>query len=149
MTPSPLAIIDTNVVVSGFFDKTGESPPSKIVEGMAIGLFVFVLSDALVAEYRDVLLRPAIAKKHGLSESEVDEALAAFVENAAMADPAEEFPPAPDPDDDHLYALLAFPETILVTGERRLIANPPRPGSVMSPRDFLDLLEKGGFRPAP
>ena len=46
---------------------------------------------------------------------------------------------APDRDDDHLWRLLATTtESILVTGDRALLANPPDFASVQFPRSFID-----------
>ena len=47
---------------------------------------------------------------------------------------------APDPNDRHLWDLLAArPEAILVTGDRKLLQDPPAGVSVLSPRGFVEL----------
>jgi len=69
MTSRP-AVIDTNVVVSGLITKDARAPTARIVDGMLRGRFPFLLSNLTLREYREVLLRPAIRRKHGLdSES--------------------------------------------------------------------------------
>jgi predicted nucleic acid-binding protein len=124
-----IAVIDTNVVVSGVLAGAGPSPNGRIVDAMATGRLRFVLSEALLAEYRRVLLRPAIARRHGLTEVEVDLLLESLVVNALFREPpaagagglpAEGIDPLV-PGDEHIIALLsAVPGAVLVTGDLRL-----------------------------
>jgi uncharacterized protein len=136
------AIIDTNVVIAGLLTNDANSPPRRILDAMLVGAFPFLLSEALLAEYRNVLLRPAIQRRHGLHETEIDRLLTAIVTNAIIRDP----PPrsgAPDANDAHLWALaLEGAETVLVTGDAALIAAPPATVVVMSPRDFWDSAQR-------
>ena len=105
---------------------------------MLEGRFVFVLSERLLAEYREVLLRPVLARLHGLGEGEVDAVLTELALNGAMRTPRRSTEAAPDPGDQHLWDLLAW-ETgaVLVTGDRPLVENPPSFARVVSPRDFV------------
>jgi len=64
------AVIDSNVVVSGLLSGGGFSPTGRILDRMLTGAFPFLLSEELLAEYREVLLRPTIARRHGLTEAE-------------------------------------------------------------------------------
>lgn len=72
---NPPAVVDTNVVVIAFLSGQANSPPSRILDGMLCGEFVFWLSLDLLQEYRTVLLRPKIKKLHGLTEQEIDQIL--------------------------------------------------------------------------
>ena len=133
-----LWIIDTNVIVAGLISRDPNSPTALILNEMLIGTMVFVLSPALLAEYRAVLLRPAITKRHGLSEPEIDQILIELTANAKWSEPIEDNKhQAPDDGDTHLWGLLSsHPEAILVTGDRLLVEN-PRPGShIMVPSDY-------------
>lgn len=135
-----LWIIDTNVIVSGLISKEPVSRTSKILEDMLSGTIVFVLSPALLAEYRAVLLRPNIAKRHGLAEPEIDQILIELTANAKWFEPdQDDAHVAPDNGDTHLWALLkTHPEASLITGDRLLIQN-PRPGSaIISPSDYVN-----------
>lgn len=137
----PLAVIDTNVVVSGLITAAPRAPTVRILDDMLAARFRFLLSDALIAEYRLVLLRPKIGAAHGLSSEEIDALLVAIVANALVRRPAARFVRGADPNDDHLWALLAaHPGAALVTGDRAL-HDPPRRARVLSPRAFVDLLE--------
>lgn len=83
-----------------------------------------------------------LVDRHGLQADEIDDLLTELTANAIWREPITARP-APDPGDDHLWALLAVqPHNLLVTGDRLLLDNPPREGCVISPRacveQFLD-----------
>ena len=65
-------IVDTNVVVAGLITRNDTSPVARILDGMLGAAFPFVLSEALLAEYRAVLVRPVLRKLHGLTVAEVE-----------------------------------------------------------------------------
>lgn len=132
-----LAVVDTNVVVSGLLSRDGDSPTARILDGMLAGSLHFVLSDQLLAEYRAVLLRPAIAQRHGLSEQEVDRVLEAIVVNAGWRSCAE----TTTRGDAHVTALLhAESNAVLVTGDAALLGPTGEAGSTAySPTEFCGL----------
>ncbi len=132
------AVIDTNVVVSGLLSGPADSPTGRIVDAMLAATIPFVLSEALLAEYREVLLRPAIMERHGLTEAQVDTVLEELVLNAGFREPGSirrltvqvgptgasavgEKAQHPPPSDGHLIGLLeSVPGAVLVTGDRGL-----------------------------
>jgi putative PIN family toxin of toxin-antitoxin system len=131
-------VIDTNVVVAGLLTGDNQSPPARILNGMLNGRFIYLLSPDLLAEYRLVLLRPAIISRHGLSIEEVDDLLKDLAAAAVWREPAKKCN-APDPGDNHLWALLnCHPKTALVTGDRLLLENPPPGSKILTPREFLE-----------
>ena len=136
----PVAVVDTNVVVAGLLTRDLASSVARVLDGMLTGRFAYLLSPALLHEYRQVLLRPAIASRHRLTAVEVDAVLTELVANARWREPASE-PRAPDPGDNHVWALLAQRDVVLVTGDRLLLESPPAPASVLSARSFLELLD--------
>ena len=112
-----LAVVDTNVVVSGLLAHDRDSPTGRILDAVLSGDLRVVLSGELLAEYRAVLLRPAIVVRHGLSEAEVDAVIEGVVVNAAWRACA----PATTRGDAHVLALLqAEAAAVLVTGDRAL-----------------------------
>ncbi len=140
MTPRVPAIVDTNVVVSGLITRGKGSPSARILDAMLGGRLRFVVSVPLLAEYRTVLLRPRVCSFHGLTEAEVDRILTRLVENGTVREPGSSTTAAPDPGDDHLWALLdTVPAAVLVTGDRALLDDPPEGRSVISPRSFVEL----------
>jgi predicted nucleic acid-binding protein len=137
-----VAVIDTNVVVAGLLTREHESPTARILDGMRIGAFPFLLSTALLAEYRTVLLRPSIRKLHRLTEREVDALLASIATNGIVREP-EPSTGAPDAKDDHLWSLVqCLPGTVLVTGDLALHRRPPARSAVLMPRDYVDSLSE-------
>jgi predicted nucleic acid-binding protein len=140
---SPPAIIDTNVVVSGFLTSDPEGPTAWILDGMLAGRFPFLLSVDLLAEYRSVLLRPAIRQRHKLSNVEIDAVLTEIAANGQVREVASGLLERGD-GDEHLRALLTDrPDSVLVTGDevlRRRLA----PGRSVSRRDFRTQRERNG-----
>jgi len=132
----PVAVIDTNVVVSGLITADAGSPTARILDGMRRGTFPFLLSDQLLAEYREVLLRAKIRKLHGLAANEVDQVLTEIATHAIVREPAARTG-APDTKDNHLWSLLLDqPGSVLVTGDLALARKPPPGSDILSPREF-------------
>lgn len=137
--PKP-CVVDTNVIVSGLIGRGG--PPTQIVDAMLDGDLLYALSADLFDEYASVLRRPSIVRLHGRTDDELDVLLEEIAANAVWRNAAAAVK-APDPDDSHIWALLAeLDGGLLVTGDRLLRANPPEGNSVLSPRDFVDALMK-------
>ena len=138
---APSAVIDTNVVISGFIGKEAGSPTAAILDAMLGGRFTYLLSVDLLAEYRGVALRPAIRRRHGLTDSEVDVILTELALNGTLVDAAPSAAVLPDESDRHLWDLLeAVDGSILVTGDDALQRRAPDPARVLSPRQFATLL---------
>jgi predicted nucleic acid-binding protein len=116
-----------------------------VLDAMLSGTLVFLLSPALLDEYRSVLFRPKLVKLHGLTETQIDQLLVELTANAIWREP-KPGSPAPGRGDDHLWALLsAYSGSILVTGDRLLLENPPKRSSVISPSTWLsDFVRNGG-----
>jgi putative PIN family toxin of toxin-antitoxin system len=130
-----VAVVETNVVVSGLLTSGIDAPTSRILDSMLSGALRFALSVELLAEYRSVLLRKKIRSRHGLDEVQIDTILTAVTENAVICEPAD---PPSDHGDVHLWALLAARSgTVLVTGDQALVDNPPDWASVVTPRTFF------------
>lgn len=134
MKPHAL-IVDTNVVIAGLLSSEKNSPVSRILDAMLDGHLLYLLSPPLLAEYRQVLLRPKLLKLHRLGTEEIDDLLTTLTANAVWREP-DASRTAPDPGDNHLWALLiSQPHGILVTGDQLLLENPPKDHCVLSPKD--------------
>ena len=135
MTLRP-AIIDTNVVVAGFPLEQESTPVARILIDMLEGSFPFVVSEALIAEYRDVLMRPRLRTLHGLAAAEIEAVLTGIAGHAIAIAPATG-PAAPDPGDQLLWDLLATrADLVLVTCDKRLLEDSRMRGRVVSPQTF-------------
>jgi len=132
-----VVVVDTNVVVSGLLTSDECAPTGSILDSMMTGEIRALLSVDLLAEYREVLLRPKIRSLHGLNEPEIDAILTAIAENAIVCEPSEPPTAPPDPGDHHLWSILAARrDAVLVTGDHALVTSSPDWATVISPRDF-------------
>lgn len=136
-------IIDTNVVIAGLLTAHADSPVARILDGMLTAAFPFVVSEALLTEYRSVLLRPKLVKCHGLSGPEVDVILTDMVRHAIVLKPADSGSShtAPDPGDQFLWDLLAtHADLMLVTGDQLLLQDAVMQQRIISANEFVSQL---------
>ena len=141
---STFFIIDTNVVVAGLLTAHADSPVARILSSMLSAAFPFVVSEALLAEYHAVLVRPKLCKLHGLSVAEIDSILTDIVRHAIVLTPLNRAaaPLAPDAGDQFLWALLAIrPDLMLVTGDKLLLQDEAMRPRVVSPQTFIAQLQ--------
>ena len=131
-------IVDTNIVVAGLLTANAASPVAVVLDGMLNAAFSFVLSEPLLAEYRNVIGRPHLRKLHGLTMTEIDLILTDIAQHATVLSPAPG-PLAPDPGDQMLWDLLASRTDLrLITGDKRLLTYLPMTGRVISARAFVE-----------
>lgn len=144
MDVSPVVIIDTNVLVAGLLTSRADSPVSRILEGMLRGNFRFAISEALLAEYRAVLLRPKLLRLHRLTELEIDALLTDLARHAVVLPvffpvmAPDQVPLAPDAGDQFLWNLLVSRDDLtLVSGDKALHSIGPLQQRVISPQAFM------------
>ena len=131
-------IVDTHVVVAGLLSGNAASPVARVLDGMLAAAFPFVVSEALLAEYRDVLVRPALRKLHGLTVAEVETLLTDIAQHAIVLPPGVGSP-APDPGDQLLWDLLAArADLLLITGDKALQRDAAMQARVRSPQAFIE-----------
>lgn len=134
---TPPAVVDTNVVVSGLLTRDEEAPTAVVLSGMLRGRFRFLLSVDLLAEYRSVLLRPAIRRRHEMPDGDVDDLLA---EIAALAEVrfVDAVSDRERQTDRHVHLLLlSSPGAVLVTGDEALRSSLPAGVEALTPRSFV------------
>lgn len=123
--------------MAGLLTGNDASPVARILDGMLAAAFPFVVSEALLAEYRTVLVRPGLRKLHGLMVAEVETLLTDIARHAIVLTPVATSP-APDPGDQLLWELLAAKsDLLLVTGDRLLVQDVGMQGRVVSPQAFV------------
>ena len=86
-----------------------------------------------------MLVRPRLAKLHGLSEAEIEVILVDIARHAIVLAPVRTVatPLAPDPGDQFLWDLLASrPDLVLVTGDKLLLQDEAMQPRVISPQTF-------------
>jgi uncharacterized protein len=133
-----VVIVDTNVVVAGFPIERTDLPFARILQGMLSGAFAFAVSGSLLAEYREVLGRPALQKLHGLDGDALEAIVTNIARHAIVLEPAAVSVSAPDPGDQLLWELLAArADLVLVTSDKLLLRDPGMRGRVITPQAFL------------
>ena len=133
-----VVIVDTNVVVAGLLTASDTSPVARVLDGMLRASWPFVVSEALLADYHAVLVRPGLRRRHGLTAAQVEVLLTAIAQHAVVLHPANAAP-APDPGDQMLWDLLSTRSDLLLllTGDKRLIQDPGMKGRIVTPSTFL------------
>lgn len=140
-----VAVVDTNVVVAGLLTRDSASPVARILDAMLAARFPYVVSELLLAEYRQVLLRPRLTKLHGLGADEVDALLTGVAQHAIVLAPGQG-PAAPDRGDQHLWDLLAaHADLVLVTGDKALLGHASMRGRAIAPAQFS--FDEGAMQP--
>ena len=137
---STFFIIDTNVVVAGLLTAHADSPVARILDGMLCAAFPFVVSEALLAEYHAVLMRPKLTKLHGLSVADIDTILADMARHAIVLNPVQNAAAslAPDAGDQFLWDLLATrADLLLVSGDKLLLQDAAMRPRVITPQAFI------------
>ena len=114
-----------------------------ILDGRLGAAFTLVRSEALLAEYRAVLVRPRLCKLHGLSETEIDVILVDIARHGIVLTPVRmaATPLAPDPGDQFLWDMLATrADLVLVTGDKLLLQDEAMQQRVILPQTFVTQL---------
>lgn len=130
-------------MVAGLLTAHADSPVARILDGMLSAAFPFVVSEALLAEYHAVLVRPKLCKLHGLSVAEIDSILTDMVRHAIVLTPVSTMASrAPDAGNQFLWDLLATrPDLMWVTGDKLLLQDEAMRPRVVSPQTFIAQLQ--------
>jgi uncharacterized protein len=128
-------ILDTNVLVSGFFFG---GVPGKILGAWRDRRVQLVLSPSILAEYREV--GADLESRYGGSDFEHFAALVVLHSEFIEAPSAFPVPVCSDPDDDKfLTCALAGGVQVIVSGDKALLKTNGWQGvAVMKPRPFRD-----------
>ncbi len=138
------AVLDPNVIVSAALSPEG--PPARILLAWQRGLFELIVSAGLLAELRRALAYPKLRAR--IDADAAAELVAWLANNATLAeDPAEAPVRSADPGDDYLIALAAAERTVLVSGDKHLLALAERL-PILSPARFGELINAGRDGPA-
>ena len=128
-------VFDTNILFSAAFKQVGV--PAQVLDLVAPGILTPCISDAIMAEYLDVLTRPVL-RPHAARAREVLELMARF---AVHVSPTQAVSLCSDPDDDcFLECALAAEAAYIVTGNARHFPKDYEAIAVVTPRQLLQRL---------
>lgn len=132
-------VLDTNVLLSGLLSPPG--PPGSIVRLITAGAVRICFDARILAEYRQVLLRPAFP----FTEIQVDSLLDQLQADGDLVAALPLVERLPDPEDEvFLEVALCGNAQFLVTGNLKHYPVPSRQGArVESPRAFLEIFRAG------
>ena len=145
------AVLDANVFVSAFLQPKG--PSGCILRGfLEQSSFEVVLSESILAEVRGSMRYPRVRRRLALSDLEIEARIASIglladlVSGATKAHAVKE-----DFDDDkYVEAALEGQAGFVVSGDRHLLKLQQYEGiQILSPRQFLNLIEAATTAPAP
>jgi len=144
-----VAVLDTNVLVSGFPARTGV--PSTLIDAWRNGGYQLVVSEPILEELAETWRDPYWRSRFSVEECEM--AIALLLREAIVTPLTTEVTGiATHPEDDQILATaIASNATYLVTGDRQLQALSDFQGiTILSPRAFLARLvwddEENPFR---
>src|SRR5579875_153653 len=69
--PVQRVVVDTNVWVSALLSTAGY--PARILAALRARQFILLVSQPMLDELRDVLSRPRLVRKYGITEADADE----------------------------------------------------------------------------
>ena len=135
-------VLDTNVVASAFVQPLGN--PRRILEAWEQGTFDVAVSEPILAEYREVLQRPRLARRHGLTDEEIDLALQTLRRISIYVDTTQPVQAVSDPDDDKFVeCALAAEAEMIVSGDVDLLQLGAYGGvQILTPAAFVSLLSQ-------
>lgn len=136
------AVIDTNILVRALLKPEGSVGP--VVDFLREGRYVFLYSEATLNELIDVLSRPRMVNKYGLTVAEVDALCALVIRRGELVAPDRAITACRDPKDNKfLEVAVAGRADVIVTGDEDLeVLNPFEGIPLTQPAKFLHLLRQ-------
>ncbi len=133
------AVIDTNVLVSSFSSRDGDSKPAQVIKAVLDGIITPVYNYDIISEYKDVLNR----SKFKFDSSQVKDIINVFltfgIESEGSRINADEFT---DKDDVIFFEITMSVEgAYLVTGN---IKHFPETPDVVTPARMIEILRSDG-----
>jgi uncharacterized protein len=128
-------VFDTNVLFSAAFKEVGV--PVQLLDLVTSGVLTPCVSDAVMAEYLDVLTRPVL-RPHAARARKVLALMATFAQHVT---PVQKLSLCSDPDDNcFLECASAAKATYLITGNLRHFPKDYETTAIVTPRDLLNRL---------
>ncbi len=130
-----VALIDTNVWVSALINPHGF--PARTRDAWLAGRYKIIVSKPLLEELEDVLYRPRIQQRFGVTEAQVEELLLLITEKATPVEISGELHLCRDARDDMVL------ETAIVGGAQYIVS---RDEDITRDLELLEQLQKRGIK---
>lgn len=131
-------VFDTNVLYSAIFKRTGHE--ARAFDLVVTGQIIPCVSEAVLAEYQDVLFRPALLN-HSQRATQVLQILSSV---ALHVTPTETLTISPHDSDNRFYECAdAAMADYIVTGNTRHFTKPHKNTKIINARKLLELLATG------
>jgi len=130
-----VALIDTNVWVSALINPHGF--PARTRDAWLAGRYKIIVSKPLLEELEDVLYRPRIQQRFGVTEAQVEELLLLITERATPVEISGELHLCHDARDDMVL------ETAIVGGAQYIVS---RDEDITRDPELLEQLQKRGIK---
>lgn len=135
-------VIDTNILVRAMLNPGGSVGP--VVDSLREGRYLFLYSEATLNELIDVLGRPRMVHKYGITTAEIEALCALVVRRGEAVHPTRTIAACRDPKDNKFLELaVAGRADVIVTGDEDLkVLNPFEEIPIIQPANFLRLLSE-------
>ena len=137
------AVVDTNILVRSIIKPYGSVGP--ILRELQQGSYRYLYTPALLGELVDVLSRPRLSRKYGITLEDVRTVTRVLLRQGREVHPLHEVVACRDPDDDKfLTAAVAGGADLIVSGDQDLLTLHPFEGiPIVEPAGFLRRLAVG------
>ena len=136
------AVVDTNILIRALIKPQGTVGP--VLLRLRLGHYTLLYAQPLLEELVDVLGRPRLRDKYGLSDEDVKAVLGLILLRGEEVIPKRRIRVCRDPKDDKfLEVALAGRADVLVSGDEDLLVLDPFDGlPIRPPRAFLEMLDE-------
>jgi putative PIN family toxin of toxin-antitoxin system len=133
-------VVDTNILISAVIKPTSAVGPVLIA--LRNGRYTILYAQPLLTELVDVINRPRIRNKYGLTDEDIRTVIALILLRGEAVVPQEKITACRDPKDDKfLEVAVAGDADLIVSGDDDLLVlNPFRDIAIVTPRAFLQML---------
>jgi len=132
-------VVDTNVLVRALIRPHGTVDP--VVLRLRHGDYTLLYAQSLLEELLDVLNRPHIRHKYGLTEEDIETVVGLILLRGEAVVPEQRISACRDPNK-FLEVAVAGKADVIVSGDKDLLVLHPFAGiPILSPGDFLRMLD--------
>jgi putative PIN family toxin of toxin-antitoxin system len=134
------AVVDTNILVRALIRPRGTVGP--VLQRLRQGDYVLLYAPSLLEELVDVLNRPRLRQKYGLTEADIRTVVSLLLLRGEAVTPTEHVTACRDPKDNKfLKVAIAGQADVIVSGDEDLpVLHPFRDIPIVGPAQFLAML---------